>query len=342
MSKQTLRRTQCLTALVLWVACHSAHAVWNESVRIVGTPPPSGATVRLELPSGEVVQGEVSSNEDDDEFLLFEVPGSSPRAGVVVVSINGQERRYTLGEHAPTDRLSLNLADSAVSVRAVVTHATHPQWQLGIGLSAHRFQSDYFDNVIRDQASVLGNVLTGLGGADPQLSAGADDSGSAWDVELMVRRTLGSDTALYFELGYTQTDAFDGANRGIVDVAGNSVEGIGIGSSELDIFNLGIGLERAFASGSAWRWYVGLGNLWSELDDESRSVLLVNGMEFQSATGSSNDHDQAQYVEAGIRYQVALPRQAIEFDLGVMRTNELFFDAHGVLSGLTVRWFFNL
>ena len=67
-----------------------------------------------------------------------------------------------------------------------------------------------------------------------------------------------------------------------------------------------------------------IGTMRAQIDDSSRTESRLNGVVIESFSSSESAYDNATFLELGLRYPMPWLDQALHWDFGVTRTNELF------------------
>jgi len=315
----------------------SAHALWNESIRITGEERlPQGASATLMLDTGQEIEGEVREDEDG-QFLLFYLPGNEPRPGTLTITTAAGERTYLHGTHTADQTMALDLSAETTAVMPLVppiqtrtadTRVRLPdRLAVSLGARAAHWQSDYFREQIDRNTEALIPILDDFfGGTGSSARGSADDSGSEYGLVAGLTYNFSQNHGIYVEAGYSEMSAADGSVVGRTDVAGNDVVVLASGESAIDVYTLAVGYIRAFPRSSHWRWYAGIGAMRLDMEDESVTRTLVNGTEVDRFSGSGSDKDNAEFLEAGIRYEFArfAKKFGVSIDVGVRVTDETF------------------
>lgn len=324
----SLTLLRAVLAFGVAVAAGAAHAVWTQPIEISGTERvPTGASVTLVLDSDQEIDGQVEER-DDRQVLVFVLPDDGASQGLLRIDSGDRSRSLRIDDLAPGRTVIVDLRDFLPLEISAEPAVPQRRVRIRVGGGAGLIGSDYFANVISDNAGQLVGILNDLGGTGTQVADSADDRTSGVSVLLGVAVRIDDRNAIYVHAGYLESDHFDARVAGRTDLFGNDAQIISAGESELDVLSLAVGVEHGIGEQGRWQVYAGLGAMRSEFNDRSRTVTRLNGVEIDTFSSRSDEKDDALFVEAGVRYRLPVRRSEWLFDAGFRRSNETFFDAH--------------
>lgn len=321
-----------LLMVLMLIVTLPSHALYNEEMVLAGTPE-QGATFSFTPVGGEAVEGTVKEDEEGNRVVAFPLPGNGPSSGAVTIDSDAGTKTIVVPPRGADEKYVLDVEKGVVTTAVLVTgHSalassdwSSDPWEVSIRGGALYVQSDYFENTIDDQTQILEGILQDSGVTGINTRGSADDDSWGWSADVMVFYRAYESGSFYGGFGYGETGNFDGRSRGSGDFQGSSIEADGRGKSELDFTTLSLGYEYRITP--EWRGALGLGVLFADLEDESKSVLDQNGIVVSSVNGSSHDNDEAAFVEASLSYLVEIgKRRSLEMGLALKQTDDLFED----------------
>lgn len=252
------------------------------------------ATLTLEG-SDEVVSGTVHE-EDGQKFIVFILPdGSSGKSATASVVVDGWQQSYPviIGQAAPTmgagdDRMAIVETDSG--------------WYFGPGVYAGNLSSD-FATVIAQQSAADASALLGTQGFTNIVPMStANDSAFSWGGIIEVGYQFSDDSRLSFDLQYGAVGDFNlnaGAS-GDIPASTSIASAESVATAEIDLWSFNLNYARFFTPASNFGFMVSIGNQSVERSSSFTSTLSVDGVPFDSFTGSESVDENV------LRYGVGL------------------------------------
>lgn len=337
--------------IVSLLAATSAHAVWNETIAVVGPDPDliQGAEVSFAVAGGDVVPGTVDQDDRGKPVLRFVLPGRRPtRGSVVVVFADGTQEAFGVPARDPGTALELNLetrriTPSGTATGSMTRDTSHGnRFAVGVGVFAAHFQSDHLSATAAGSATELADVFAQSGVTDASAGSRADDDGRTLGVSLSAQLRVSDRGSIYLRSEYGEVEEFEGLSFGSGSLGPASVEASAPIESDVEFVSLAAGYEHALSP--RWSFYGGAGYVWADEDLSFSSIITVDGVPVSETQGSESNSEGAWLFEGGVRFhfgRVGARSRPFSVDIGAKHTGEIFNDERVTVFAVRPRYLFN-